>query len=303
MLVNQNNRRFHLNKKFRYFHSVVLVMIFFGFGVFGQNNVADLFSDRGEIYFRFTIEDPSIIGNISKTISVSSVKEMPVCYGYANKDQFKEFLKLNIDYLILPPPGNVKIDNMREKVDLKEIQEWDFYPTYDAYVDMMYQFEASHPDICDVFSIGQSNQGRELLFAKISDNINSEEGEPRFLYTSSMHGDELTGFILMMRLIDHLLENYGQDTRITDIINNTEIWINPLANPDGTYHSGNHTVSGATRFNFNNVDLNRNYADPEDGPHPDGNPWQKETIEYMELADSVSFVMGANLHTGAEVCN
>ncbi|MCD4735966.1 MAG: carboxypeptidase regulatory-like domain-containing protein, partial [Bacteroidales bacterium] len=132
---------------------------------------------------------------------------------------------------------------------------------------------------------------------------NSEEGEPRFLYTSSMHGDELTGFILMMHLIDHLLENYGQDTRITDMINNTEIWINPLANPDGAYYSGNHTVSGAIRFNINNVDLNRNYPDPEDGPHPDGKSWQKETLEYMELADSVSVVMEANLHSGAEVCN
>jgi len=107
----------------------------------------------------------------------------------------------------------------------------------------------------------------------------------------------------MLRLIDHLLNNYGSDDKITILLNNMEIWINPLANPDGTYAGGNESVCCATRYNANNVDLNRNYPDPQDGPHPDGNAWQKETLEFMELADSVQFVMAANFHGGAEVFN
>ena len=46
----------------------------------------------------------------------------------------------------------------------------------------------------------------------------------------------------MLHLIDYLLTNYGTDTRVTNMINNMVIWINPLANPDGTYHGGNNTV-------------------------------------------------------------
>ncbi|MCK4569877.1 MAG: T9SS type A sorting domain-containing protein, partial [Bacteroidales bacterium] len=50
-------------------------------------------------------------------------------------------------------------------------------------------------------------------------------------------------------------------------------------------------------------DLNRNFPDPEDGPHPDGNPWQTETIHFMDFAEERNLVMGANIHGGAEVCN
>jgi murein tripeptide amidase MpaA len=88
----------------------------------------------------------------------------------------------------------------------------------------------------------------------------------------------------MMHLIDYLLEGYGTDPRITEMIDNTEIFINPLANPDGTYHGGNNSVYGAQRYNANNIDLNRNYPDPADGPHPDGNAWQQETVAFMAYA-------------------
>ncbi|MDP7568168.1 MAG: M14 family zinc carboxypeptidase, partial [Flavobacteriales bacterium] len=43
--------------------------------------------------------------------------------------------------------------------------------------------------------------------------------------------------------------------------------------------------------------------DPEDGQHPDGNPWQDETVIFMGLADTVNFTISANMHGGAEVCN
>ena len=54
----------------------------------------------------------------------------------------------------------------------------------------------------------------------------------------------------------------------------------------GTHDAGgNQDVWSATRYNANSVDLNRNYPDPEDGPHPDGNPYQAETIIFLGLAD------------------
>jgi hypothetical protein len=118
-----------------------------------------------------------------------------------------------------------------------------------------------------------------------------------------MHGDEITAYVLMLRLIDYLLSNYGNNDRITDLVNGIEIWINPLANPDGTYAGGNNTVNGARRYNAMWVDLNRNYPDPQAGPHPDGKAWQEETLAFMDMAEEYQFVAGANFHGGAEVCN
>jgi hypothetical protein len=141
------------------------------------------------------------------------------------------------------------------------------------------------------------------LAIKISKNVQQEEAEPQFLYTSSIHGDETTGYILMLHLIDYLLSNYGIAPEITEIVNTTEICINPLSNPDGTYHGGNNSVYGATRYNANGVDLNRNYPDPKLGQHPDGNAWQTETVAFMSYADNNHFTMSANFHGGAEVFN
>jgi predicted deacylase len=166
----------------------------------------------------------------------------------------------------------------------RESFDWDYYPTYDAYVAMMYQFATDYPDICQVFSIGTTVEGRDLLFAKISDNVDQNEQEPQFMYTGTMHGDETTGYVLLLRLIDYLTSNYGTDAEVTDMVDGMEIWINPLANPDGTFHGGNNTVWGAQRYNGNNIDLNRNYKDAQYGDHPDGNAWQPETVAFMTLA-------------------
>jgi hypothetical protein len=107
----------------------------------------------------------------------------------------------------------------------------------------------------------------------------------------------------MLHLIDHLLLNYGTDPELTDLVNSTEIFINPLSNPDGTFRGGNNSVYGAVRYNANNVDLNRNFPDPKLGQHPDGLAWQKETIAWMDYAASHRFSVSANFHGGAEVFN
>jgi len=268
-----------------------------------QQSMDEIFNGRGEVYFRFANSNQADIHFLTKIISIDHKTSADWIYAYANKKEFENFLNLNKAYELLPHPGSLIVPAMKSHVDTKAPNEWDFYPTYEAYLDLLNQFEQNYPDLCDVFSIGTTVQGRQLMVAKISANVNVQENEARFLYTSSIHGDELTGYVLMLRLIDHLLNNYGSDDKITTLLENMEIWINPLSNPDGTYAGGNESVCCATRYNANNVDLNRNYPDPQDGPHPDGNAWQKETLEFMELADSVQFVMAANFHGGAEVFN
>ena len=126
---------------------------------------------------------------------------------------------------------------------------WDYYPTYSQYVSIMQSFADSFPSICKLHNIGTLNSGHEILIAQISDNVGLPENEPSFLYTSSMHGNELTGYVLMLRLIDELLHGYGTSSQYTNLINEVDIWINPLANPDGAYAAGDHTVNGATRYN------------------------------------------------------
>ncbi|MFQ5453386.1 MAG: M14 family zinc carboxypeptidase [Candidatus Zixiibacteriota bacterium] len=253
-----------------------------------------------EYYFKFNITNHKELVNLTKIISISNVVDNEV-YAYANDKQLDEFQQLGYDLTILPHPG-ILIE-LEMATGLKDLGNWDTYPTYDQYDSMMYQFASDYPSLCRIEDIGSTVQGRKLLFAKISANVDVEEDEPEVMYTSSMHGDETTGYVLTLRLIDYLLSNYGTDAEVTDMVDNMEIWINPLANPDGTYNSGNNTVYGAIRYNANGYDLNRNFPDPDDGPHPDGGSWQPETIAMMDLADAHTFIISANFHGGAEVVN
>lgn len=262
----------------------------------------NVFENQLEIYFKFQPGDchPHVL---TRMISIDKVEDDTI-FAYANKREFESFLKLGLKYELLPKPGELlKNPRMLDDVDIRGIDEWDFYPTYNAYLDMMNQFADEYPALCEVFSIGQSTEGRELMMLKISKNVSQREEEPRFLYTGTMHGDETMGYVTLLRLADYLLENYGGPEDVTNLVDNAEIWINPLANPDGTFAGGNNTVNGATRYNANGVDLNRNFPDPEDGPHPDGNEWQEETLAFMQLAEDYTFTMSANTHGGEEVLN
>lgn len=264
----------------------------------------DLFQNHGEMYLRFRNTGKTDLQAISKIISIDKPGNDIWVYAYATEKQIEKFETTGIFWEPLQHPSTLIKPKMLQSINRSEILDWDFYPTYEAYVDLMYQFETDFPGLCKVVNIGQSVEGRDLLFVVISDNISqAEEGEPQFMYTSSMHGDETTGYVLCLHLIDYLLSNYETNLEVNELINKLEIWINPLANPDGTYAGGNSTVSGATRNNAHLVNLNRNYPDPDDGLHPDGNVYQAETEAFMALADDQHFIMSANFHGGAEVYN
>jgi len=253
-----------------------------------------------QIYFKFAIGSKSELGTLTKIISIDNIKGDTV-YAYSTSDTFSRFEALGYEYTILPNPGSTITPEMGRTID--DIMQWDTYPTYSAYVAMMNQFATDYPNLCRIENIGTSVNGHALLFAKISTNVDTEENEPEVMYSSSMHGDELVGYVLSLRLIDYLLSNYGTDPQVTSLVDNMEIWINPLANPDGAYYSGDNSVNGSIRYNANWVDLNRNFPDPQDGAHPDGHSYQPETLAMMDFFDQHSFTLSANFHGGVEVVN
>lgn len=288
---------------------LILLIITCNSGSGQEDNYSDdytdsLFGNRKEIYFTFQYDDINLINNYLTTIISIDRLSGGQAWAYANKREFQNFLKENIDYNILPAPSSLCSNPRMYNGSNKEVLAWDFYPTYSQYENMMAAFESSYPFLCNIDTVLDNTMGNHrILIARISDNVNTAENEPRILFTSSIHGDELTGYILCLRFIDFLLSNYASNSRIANIVNNAEIWICPLANPDGTYFGGDNTVSGAMRYNLNGIDLNRNYPDPKSGLHPDGNSWQSETEAFMELANNYQFNLAINFHGGAELIN
>jgi hypothetical protein len=269
-----------------------------------------------ECYIQIDIKDVLELHQLTKVVSIDRVRGEHV-FAYTMTNRLEEITKLGYTYQRLPHPGKnpgARMGMVRES----GTKAWDAYPTYSEYTQMMQDYATNYPDICRLVSIGSSTntaQPHELWALKITDNPDVIEEEPEVFYTSTMHGDETVGFVLMLHLIDEILTHYDPSSadpytvELTNMVQNMEIWINPLSNPDGTYHGGDNSVSGAIRYLSTTaganagVDPNRNFPDPEDGPHPDGNVYWGETQLMMNFADQHHFVLSSNFHGGAELVN
>ncbi len=272
-------------------------------------NVA--FQGKGELVIKFTVPTKTQINeDLTHIISIDDVKALTDGSGYevtayVNPSQFQNFLTRNIPYSIVPKDAP-KALTMATTV--AGMANWDAYPTYSVYEQMMLNYATNYPSLCHLDTILPSTpNGHNLLVLKITNNINIPANKPQFLYASTMHGNEETGYVLMLRLIDFLLNNYGTNSRVTNIVNNVELWICPLENPDGTYHT-NDNILGAyptsTRENGHTVDLNRNY--PYIGgslTNQDSNGWEPETKAFIKFAKIHHINMSVNFHDGSEVVN
>jgi hypothetical protein len=235
---------------------------------------------------------------LTKNVSITSVKDKKVIINLSPRT-IDWFIAGNFNYLILDREDNKGIVSAKSII---QAMDWQSYPTYSQYDSIMRNFASAYPSLCHLDTIGKSINGKYVLALKISDNPSLNEDEPKVFYSSTIHGDETGGFVLMLHFADYLLKNYNLDTRVKNLVDNLEIWINPLANPDGTYGTGNAISSSSTRYNANGYDLNRNFPDPVT-PYTSSNIEQKETIDMVRFMRKHRFVISANFHAGDEVVN
>ena len=181
------------------------------------------------------------------------------------------------------------------KLNHTEKSSLDNFPNFKEVEADLVRIAAINPSITKLFSIGKSVEGRDMWVLKISDNVLYDEIEPEVKYISSMHGDEIVGRELTRLFAEDLIKNYGKDPQITDFINNTEIYILPSMNPDGSERG--------TRANANGYDLNRNFPDWKNDDVNQGLGRQIETKNMMSFQSSRHFSLSANYHGGAVVVN
>ncbi|MGB2582094.1 MAG: M14 family metallopeptidase, partial [Thermoplasmata archaeon] len=201
------------------------------------------------------------------------------------------------------------------------------YRNFSTVVEILYDTESVHSDIAKVYDIGDSwekTEGiadRDILAIKISDNVGSDEDEPEVLIMALQHAREWPTSEIALQLIENLTDSYGSDARISWLVDNREIWIIPVVNPDGlefamTYDDmwrKNRRDNGDTTYG---VDLNRNYDGSANGdplgewggagtsPYTDSDVYcgeypfsEPETQAIRDLAQSHSFTVAIDFHT------
>jgi hypothetical protein len=128
---------------------------------------------------------------------------------------------------------------------------------------------AAYPKLTQLKTIGHSIQKRPMFAMRIT-NEKGAQDKPQVLYLTTHHAREWVATQMGMRLINYLTENYGTDSRVTDLLDNVEIWVIPVANPDGYQYTFTNERLWRKNLRDNDgdgevtlldgVDLNRNFA-------------------------------------------
>ncbi|ODN06398.1 Carboxypeptidase E [Orchesella cincta] len=182
------------------------------------------------------------------------------------------------------------------------------------------------PNVTRIYTLSETSvKGVPLYMIEFSTHPGQHEIlKPEFKYIGNMHGNEVLGRELLLKLADQLCQGYrAQDPVIQPLVQKTRIHILPSMNPDGwdlaTRRGKNDYLVG--RSNANGIDLNRDFPDLDrimfgnEAFHVTNNnhlmdqvqtldhPIQPETLAVMRLIMSTPFVLSANLHGGDLVVN
>ena len=193
--------------------------------------------------------------------------------------------------------------------------------------DELRQTAARYPKLAQLVPFGTTVNGQDLLAVRVTKNPrNHRQGSrPAVMYLGAQHAREWITPEMVRRLMAHYVRNYGRDARITRLVNTTELWFVPVANPDGydfTFTDGNRLWRKNLRDNngdgqitgSDGVDLNRNFgvkwgwdnegSSPEitsatyRGPEANSEP---ETTALDALFARIGFEEFVNYHSAAEL--
>lgn len=260
------------------------------------------------------------------------------------KDRYIDLFVSNAEYQLLKEEGfKIEITQTHEQniQNLSAQKDIAGYRTYDEVLAELQQIAIDYPEICSLTDIGDShgkeyyNSGmtgyadyqHDIWMLKISDNVNETEDEPAVFYMGAHHAREPISTEVVMGIINHLLEGYGTDDEITNMVNETEIYIVPIVNPDGhevvldqlnTMWRKNVADGDGNGFlNYNSgsqdgVDPNRNYGWEWGGDGSSGSLYDEtyrgpeafsepETQAMRDLLASHHFTTGITYHSYSEL--
>jgi carboxypeptidase T len=119
------------------------------------------------------------------------------------------------------------------------------YHTVAAHRQHLADVAAAYPALATVVDYGDSwlktkgRGGNDLLAICIThvaagDCVRSPNvPKPRSVVYAAIHARELATAEIAWNWIDYLTTSYGSDATVTNLLNTTEIWVIPVANPDG----------------------------------------------------------------------
>ena len=242
----------------------------------------------GEMKVRVDNATPQVISQLLRIgIEVEHSFENTI-FLYLIPDELKQLGEYGIHPEILIPDMAAYSSQLLEQPELKG------YPDHQDLTAILDSMASAYPQLFLKVSYGKSAEGKELWAVKISDNAAVDEPEPEIGFDAAHHGDEILTTQIIIQLMTELLDRYDSVERIRKLVDNSEIWFFPMANPDGR--------ELLTRRNSNFVDINRDWGYMWDGWGNSKKPYsQPETRAMFRWLLDHQFVMMTSVHAGAQL--
>lgn len=225
-----------------------------------------------------------------------------------------------------------KVDGQRAsaKLDQQATNQSRIFRSYGesgGIADELRRAAGDHPQIAKLVQAGTSRNGQPIYAVKVTKNARAlpDGYRPAVLYLAAQHSREWITPEMVRRLMHEMLNGYGTDPAITELVKSTELWFMPVANPDGydfTFTEGNRLWRKNLRDNNGDgqirpgdgVDPNRNfpthwgYDNEGSSPEPISETYrgtapasEPETRALDGLADRVRFEYVINYHSAAQL--
>lgn len=125
---------------------------------------------------------------------------------------------------------------------------------------------STYPSLTRIIDIGNSLNGTAIKVLKISNNPSVDDpAKGDVVFISLIHAREWITVETLLYIADRMLSEYSSNAELKADIDASQIWIIPIANPDG--HAYSHSTFRMWRKNRRNngdgtfgVDLNRNWG-------------------------------------------
>jgi hypothetical protein len=185
-----------------------------------------------------------------------------------SEDNLAALEALGLDAEILIDDVQAAIDAEREEIErLRAQRDITWYETYHPLAEIYTYIDdlvTDNPTLASQEVIGQSIQGRDIVGLRIT-APGDPSGRVQVAINGCQHAREWVSPTTVLFVTEQLLDGYGNDQQITDLMNRVEFVVVPMVNPDGyNYTWTNYRLWRKNRRNNGNgttgVDLNRNWS-------------------------------------------
>lgn len=168
-------------------------------------------------------------------------------------------------------------------------QTVNYHTSYAQVISDLTNLAGAHASIAKMVPLDpKSLEGKMVYAVKISKDVTSNKKKNRLLFLGTHHAREWISTEVAFYLTKYLLDNYDRDPKIKSYIDNNEVWVLPVQNPDGydytkqvdRFWRKNRRDNGGQCSTINmgwGVDTNRNYGSSTWGTPGSGSNCLDET--------------------------